>query len=166
MRVLGIDPGTLVTGYGVVEQRGASLVHLASGVLAPAPGEISVRLAAIFASLERLLETWRPDAVAVEDLFHARNAKSALTLGHARGVALLAAGRAGVPVHAYAPPFVKKAVVGHGRAEKAQVQHMVRALLALDEIPAEDAADALAVAICHCHRARPLDLVAASGRSR
>src|SRR5207237_4688653 len=127
----GIDPGSLVTGYGVVEQRGSALLHLASGTITPAPGEISTRLATIFAALEKVIGAWSPAAVAVEDLFHARNAKSALTLGHARGVALLAAGRAGLAVYAYAPPLVKKAVVGHGRAEKIQVQAMVRALLGL-----------------------------------
>jgi crossover junction endodeoxyribonuclease RuvC len=153
LRVIGIDPGTLLTGYGVVEQQGSRIYHVASGVISPGAGELSFRLTAIFDTLDAMFRTHTPDAAAVEDLFHARNAKSALMLGHARGVALLAAGRANLPVHAYAPPLVKKAVTGHGRADKLQVTRMVRALLGLAEDPPEDAADALAVAICHCHRA-------------
>jgi crossover junction endodeoxyribonuclease RuvC len=167
VRILGIDPGTLVTGYGVVEQDGSALRHVASGVLAPPPGDVAQRLRVLFEALERVIAEHAPASVAVEDLFHARNAKSALTLGHARGVALLAAARAGLTVHAYAPPLVKKAVVGHGRAEKHQVQQMIRALLGLEFVPAEDAADALAVAICHCQRLRsPLAALVAGMRER
>lgn len=153
MIVLGIDPGTLVTGYGVVEMRGSELLHRASGVVTASGPDLAARLATIFDTLEKVIAAHRPQAAAIEDLFHARNARSALTLGHARGVALLAVARAGVPVSAYAPPLVKKAVVGHGRADKRQVQRMVKMLLGLESEPAEDAADALAVAICHCQRA-------------
>jgi crossover junction endodeoxyribonuclease RuvC len=155
VRVMGIDPGTLVLGYGVVERAGSSLRRIASGVVVPAPGPLADRLAAIFAEVERVIDAHRPAVVAIEDLFHARNAKAALTLGHARGVALCAAGRAGLVVHAYAPPLVKKAVVGHGRAEKFQVQRMVGAILAMDFEPRADEADALAVALCHCQRISP-----------
>jgi crossover junction endodeoxyribonuclease RuvC len=168
MRVLGIDPGTLVTGYGVVDAAGSSMVHVASGVIAPPPGPIAERLAAVFQALEGVIAAYAPAEVAVEDLFHARNARSALLLGHARGVALVAGARAGLPVYAYAPQLVKKAVVGHGRADKHQVQRMVRALLGLPADPAEDAADALAVAICHCQRiGSPLrEILAAAPRER
>jgi crossover junction endodeoxyribonuclease RuvC len=166
VRVIGIDPGTLVTGFGVVELSGSRLVHLASGIISPGAGELPGRLTAIFDALDRAIAEHQPAAVAVEDLFHARNAKSALMLGHARGVALLAAGRAGLPVFAYAPPLVKKAVTGHGRAEKHQVQRMVTALLGLAAEPTEDAADALAVAICHCHRAGAQHALAALAQPR
>jgi crossover junction endodeoxyribonuclease RuvC len=167
VRVLGIDPGTLATGYGVVDVAGSDIVHVASGLVTPPPGTITARLTAVFQALEQVISANCPQEVAVEDLFHARNARSALLLGHARGVALVAAGRAGLPVYAYAPPLVKKAVVGHGRADKRQVQEMVRALLGLATEPAEDAADALAVAICHCHRmAAPLREILAAGSRR
>lgn len=165
MRILGIDPGTRAMGYGVIERQGTRVRCLASGVITPAPGELAFRLATIFAALEAVVAAHRPDEVAVEDLFHARNAKSALVLGHARGVALLVAGRAGLSVHAYAPPIVKKAVVGHGRAEKFQVQKMVRALLGLETEPAEDEADALAVALCHSARSMVTAALEASAAS-
>ena len=156
MRVFGIDPGSERTGYGCVETDGSRHQLIASGAItALASDTFPARLARIHAELTRLLAECRPDSVAIENLFHASNARSALKLGHARGVAMLAAVQAGCEVAEYTPSEVKRAVVGYGRAEKAQVQQMVKVLLGLDHLPTpHDAADALAVAICHVH-ARP-----------
>lgn len=156
VRALGIDPGTAIMGYGVVEQRGSSLRPLAHGVLlteagAPLPG----RLHTLHRQLQALIAEYRPDVMAVEELFFSRNTTTALAVGHARGVALLAAAEAEIPVAEYTPLQVKDAVVGYGRATKDQVQQMIRTLLGLEAIPKpDDAADALAVAICHLHSAR------------
>lgn len=150
IRVLGIDPGSRVTGFGVVEARGNRLVHVAHGrIAAPVHGSFAARLAAIYRGLTAVLAEHCPAEVGIESIFSARNAQSALKLGHARGVALLAAELGGLPVVEYAPMQVKAAVVGYGKAEKQQVQEMVRMLLGLVETPGPDAADALAVAICH-----------------
>jgi crossover junction endodeoxyribonuclease RuvC len=158
MIVLGIDPGTASTGYGVVETdraRPGRLRALDGGVIeTPAGLALERRLATIHARMVALLDEHAPLAVAVEDLYFGANVRSALAVGHARGVVLLAAGQRGVPAHAYTPQQVKGAVCGTGRAEKAQVQQMVQRLLALPEPPRPDhAADALAVAICHLNRA-------------
>ncbi|MGH9331087.1 MAG: crossover junction endodeoxyribonuclease RuvC [Vicinamibacterales bacterium] len=153
MRIFGIDPGSDRTGYGCVESDGSRHRLVICGALTSAARTpFPERLLIIYDGLADLLERYRPDCVAIEDVFHARNVRSALTLGHARGVALVAATRAGVPVAAYAPAEIKRAVVGYGRAEKRQIQHMIRVLLGLDAAPTpHDAADALAVAICHLH---------------
>ena len=153
--VLGIDPGTANTGFGVVLNRGQRLAALDGGVIGtPSDEPIEVRLATIHARVAELIEEYQPDAVAVEDLFFGSNARSAFAVGQARGVVLLAAGTAGIPCFSYTPQAVKQAVCGSGRAAKDQVQRMVGALLALPEVPAEDhAADALAVAICHANGA-------------
>lgn len=149
---MGIDPGTGTTGYGLVEKQGNRLIHLDNGaIFTRSDEELPRRLQTIHASLAQVIADYAPQAVAVEQIFVARNALSALKLGHARGVALLAAVQAGLPVFEYTALQVKSAVVGYGRAEKGQVQQMVRLLLALPEIAQEDAADALAVAICHAH---------------
>ena len=149
-RVLGIDPGSQITGYGVVELTGNRLVHVAHGTITPPAREpLPVRLAAIYRGLRDIVEVHRPHEMGVENIFHARNAQSALKLGQARGVILLAAELGGMPVVEYTPMQVKSAVVGYGRAEKFQVQEMVRRLLALPERAGPDASDALAVAICH-----------------
>jgi crossover junction endodeoxyribonuclease RuvC len=155
MIVLGIDPGTAATGFGVVEQRGARLLARDGGVIeTPAGLALEQRLAAIHVRVGELLRENAPVAVAVEDLYFGANARSALAVGQARGVVLLAAGQCGVPCASYTPQQVKAAVCGSGRAEKAQVQQMVQRLLALPALPAPDhAADALAVAICHLNRA-------------
>jgi len=153
MRALGVDPGSRATGYGIVESRGRELILIAAGVIRPPEGALAARLSHIHAELLQLIETWHPELVAVEAVFTAHNARSALVLGHARGVALAACGRAGLDVAEYAPAQVKSAVVGSGRASKPQVQQMVRAILSLPRAPAADAADALAVAICHLHGA-------------
>lgn len=157
MRIFGIDPGSLRTGYGCVESDGSRHRLVACGTIAaPRHASLPDRLLAIHAGLDALLAKHRPDCVAVEGVFHARNVRSALVLGHARGVAILAATQAGLPVVAYTPAEIKSAVVGYGRAEKRQVQSMVRLLLGLDRPPSpHDVADALAVAICHLH-SRPL----------
>ncbi len=155
MRIFGIDPGSGRTGYGCVESDGSRHQLITCGALtSPARAPFPERLLRIYDGLALLFERHRPDCVAIEDIFHARNVRSALTLGHARGVALVAATRAGVPVAAYAPAEIKRAVVGYGRADKQQIQRMISLLLGLDAPPTpHDAADALAVAICHLHRA-------------
>jgi len=153
--VLGIDPGTAHTGFGVVFARGSALAALDGGVLRTDSGEaVEGRLAQIHAQVSDLIERHEPDAVAVEDLFFGQNARSAFAVGQARGVTLLAAGQAGVPCFSYTPQAVKQAVCGNGRAQKDQVQRMVGALLKLPAPPEPDhAADALAVAICHANGA-------------
>lgn len=152
MRILGIDPGSRLTGYGIIEQQGNRLRHIDNGVIATASNApLPLRLQTIHQGLERVLAAYRPEAMAVEQVFLAKNALSALKLGHARGVALVCGVNAGLPVFEYSALQVKSAVVGYGRAAKGQVQQMVRALLNLPEIAQEDASDALAVAICHAH---------------
>jgi len=157
VKVFGIDPGSARTGYGCVETDGSRHRLVVCGAIAASPrATFPDKLLAIHDRLAALLAKWRPDAVAVENIFYATNARTAIKLGHARGVALLAAAEAGVPVAEYAPAEIKRAVVGYGRAEKAQIQEMVRLLLGLRTVPSPtDAADALAVAICHVHSLRP-----------
>lgn len=169
MRVFGIDCGTEVTGFGVVESgesaRGPLLTCCVLGaVRLPKSKSLPERLAQVFHELSVELERWRPDTVAIEEVFYSVNAKSALKLGQVRGVALLAAARQGIPVAEYAPLKIKSSVVGYGLAKKEQVQFMVARLLGLSEIPEPaDAADALAIAICHLHTAQTL---AAQGAPR
>jgi crossover junction endodeoxyribonuclease RuvC len=151
--VLGIDPGTAHTGYGVVLARGSTLAALDGGVLRTERHEpLERRLAQIHERVSHLIELHEPEAMAVEDLFFGQNARSAFAVGQARGAMLLAAGQAGIPCYSYTPQAIKQAVCGHGRADKQQVQRMVGALLALESPPEPDhAADALAVAICHAN---------------
>lgn len=158
MRVLGIDCGGESTGYGVVEQSGeGGLECLAAGTIRLSTREpLPLRLQRIFAELVEVIQRHRPEAAAIEDVFYAVNAKSALKLGQVRGVALLCAAHCGLDVAEYAPLAVKSAVVGYGRAEKIQVQQMVARLLRLPSAPQADAADALAIAICHLHTAATL----------
>lgn len=155
MIVLGIDPGTANTGYGVVASRRGRVVALDGGVVETAAGlPLERRLTAIHARVIELIGEHGPAAVAIEDLYFGVNARSAFAVGQARGVVLLAAGQHGLPCSSYTPQQVKGAVCGSGRADKAQVQQMVQRLLALPEPPRPDhAADALAVAICHLNRA-------------
>ena len=155
MRIFGIDPGSIRTGYGCVETDGSCHRLVLSGALSTAAAPaLPEKLLAIHCGLVELLAACRPDAVAIESLFHATNVRSALRLGHARGVAVLAASQAGLPIAEYTPMQIKRAVVGYGRAEKHQVQHMVQLILGLSALPTpHDAADALAVAICHAHAA-------------
>ena len=153
MKIFGIDPGSDRTGYGCVERIGGRHTLVVCGLLSgPSSAAFPDKLRAIHSGLAALLAQHRPDCVAVENIFHARNVRSALKLGHARGVALLAASEAGLSVVEYAPAEIKRAVVGYGRAEKHQVQQMVKLVLGLPVVPSpHDAADALAVAICHAH---------------
>jgi crossover junction endodeoxyribonuclease RuvC len=153
MKIFGIDPGSERTGYGCLETDGRRhRLVICGSISAPAGTHFPDRLLTIHAGLAALLSEHRPDCVAIENIFHARNARSALKLGHARGVALLAASEAGVPIVEYAPAEIKRAVVGFGRAEKQQVGQMVKLLLGLEVQPSpHDVTDALAVAICHVH---------------
>ena len=157
MRVFGIDPGCERTGYGCVETDGSHHRIVVWGAIrSPALASFPDKLHRIHSRLTQLLEQCQPQSVAIETLFYSINVRSALKLGHARGVAMLAAVEAGVPVFEYTPAEIKRAVVGYGRAEKPQVQQMVKLLLGLAEVPSPyDAADALAVAICHVHAQRP-----------
>ena len=155
MIVLGIDPGTANTGYGVVARQGGRMVALDGGVVQTSPrADPAARLATIHARVCDLLDEHRPEAVAVEELYFGVNVRSAFAVGQARGVVLLAAGQRGIPCWSYTPQQIKGAVCGSGRAAKDQVQRMVQTLLALEELPRPDhAADALAVAICHANSA-------------
>jgi len=156
MRVLGIDPGTATTGYGVVEEVGGDLNTLAFGVIrTPAGQPLPARLQSIYRAVKALAMEWKPVAAAVEELFFSSNVRTAMSVGQARGVTLLALADAGLDVAEYTPLTVKQAVTGYGNADKMQMQEMVRLLLGLEETPRpDDAADALAVAICHLHSAR------------
>jgi crossover junction endodeoxyribonuclease RuvC len=148
--ILGVDPGSHRTGFAVVRSRGRTLSVVDSGtIVLQSREDLSQRLATLQIRLEEVLVRSRPEVVAVEDLFTARNARSALALGQARGVILAAAGRHQLPVAAYPPATVKRAVAGHGRAGKGQIQQMARVILGLDRLPAQDEADAMAIAICH-----------------
>lgn len=151
MRTLGIDPGSRHTGYGVVEvRRGGGIAHIDNGVLSPAANcELPERLAYIASHLRLLIREFKPQAVAIETLFFAKNVQSAMKLAHARGVAMLMAAEVPLPVFEYTAGQIKQATVGHGRAEKHQVAEMVKMILGLPEVAAEDASDALAAAICH-----------------
>ena len=157
MKIFGIDPGSERTGYGCVETDGSRHRIVTCGAITSSPlVSFPQKLLTIHTRLRALLKECLPDAVAIENLFHANNARSALKLGHARGVAVLAAVEAGVPVVEYTPAEIKRAVVGYGRAEKHQIQQMVKLILGLPSPPApHDAADALAVAICHIHSLAP-----------
>ena len=152
MRVLGIDPGSRATGYGLIEKQGNRLVHIDNGVIRPpAKAELPERLHAIFIGLNSIIDAYAPEFGAIEQVFMSQNAQSALKLGQARGAAMLAMANAELEIGEYSPMQVKSSVVGYGRAAKSQVQQMVKALLNLPEIAQEDASDALAVAICHAH---------------
>jgi crossover junction endodeoxyribonuclease RuvC len=162
VRVFGIDPGSERTGYGCIETDGSRhRIVMCGAVGAPASASFSEKLFEIHRRLGELLATCRADSVAIENIFYAANVRSALKLGHARGVAMLAAAQAGLTVVEYTPAEIKRAVVGYGRAEKQQVQHMVKLLLGLAAVPSpHDAADALAVAICHVHSQAPVRAMA------
>ncbi len=153
MIILGIDPGFAITGYGIVKYEGNKFSVIDYGaVTTPAGMEMPKRLLSLSEGLEKVIEKFRPDFISVEELFFNKNIKTALNVGHGRGVVLLTAAKSGIPVFEYTPLQVKQAVVGYGRAEKAQVQQMVKVLLNLPAIPKpDDVADALAIAICHGH---------------
>lgn len=167
MRVLGLDPGLATTGWGVVEEDESGELALADfGVITTAPGQpLAKRLQSLYRELTALIALQRPNVAAVEELFFSRNVRTAFAVGQARGVALLALANAGLAVQEYTPLQVKQAVVGYGQATKHQVQQMVRMLLGLSEAPRpDDAADAVAVAICYLHGARFQALIAQEER--
>lgn len=151
-RILGIDPGSRNAGYGVIEIDGTHVVTLDHGVIrVPADESLGLRLQKLHAALVEVVARHRPHEVAIEEVFTAHNVRSALVLGQARGVLLLAASSGGCEVHEYAARAVKKAIAGYGQADKAQVGQMVKSLLGLEKVPSQDAADALAIALCHAH---------------
>lgn len=156
MRILGIDPGSRVTGYGVIELRGRRAVYLGSGCVRVADDGFPERLRAIFDGIGAVVAEYMPAEIAVEKVFVQRNVDSALKLGQARGAALCAVMSRSLPIAEYSPAEIKKALVGRGAAEKRQVQHMVKTLLQLIESPQADAADALACALCHSHTRQTL----------
>jgi len=164
MRVLGIDCGSRITGYGVVDTNGADCTLVRCGIIRSRTSDpLAVRLKEIHAGIIEIIRELGPDVAAFESLFYSNNVQSALKLGHVRGVSLVAAAEANLPVFEYSPAEVKSAVTGYGRAEKPQVQQMVRALLKLESTPEPlDASDALAVAICHVHTNRFNKAVAAT----
>ncbi|AJQ99014.1 MULTISPECIES: crossover junction endodeoxyribonuclease RuvC [Hafnia] len=168
--ILGIDPGSRITGYGVIRQVGRKLEYLGSGCIRTSVDDLPTRLKLVYAGVSEIITQFQPDIFAIEQVFMAKNADSALKLGQARGAAIVAAVNVDLPVFEYAARQIKQTVVGTGAAEKAQVQHMVRSLLKLSANPQADAADALAVAITHCHvsqnalRASPARLNLARGR--
>ena len=152
MRILGIDPGSQITGYGVVEKLGSRLVHVDNGGIFTHPADaFPEKLRTIFAGILELIGRHRPDCVALENIFVAKNVKSSFQLGHARGAVMVAAAQQSLKVYEYPPTSVKLAVTGYGRASKDQIQQMVKRLLKLPETTYHDASDALAVAICHLH---------------
>jgi crossover junction endodeoxyribonuclease RuvC len=165
MRILGIDPGTRITGYGIIDVEGNRLRHVDNGIVKTRSTDpLPIRLKAIYDGLTVVLEEFSPEAVAIEQVFLAKNPKAALTLGHARGTAVIASVNLNLEVHEYSALQVKSAVVGYGHAAKQQVQQMVKALLNLPEVAQEDAADALAVAICHANSRTLRQVAINSGR--
>lgn len=161
MRVLGIDPGTLNCGYGIVEEEDSRLFYVTSGgIKSSSKTSLPKRLKKIYEGIEEVIEKHKPDGMAIENLFFSKNVRAALKLGEAKGVAILAAVKRGIPVFEYSPLEIKKSVVGHGSAEKRQVQNMVKVLLGLKSIPhPPDLADALALAICHIHAHRMKEIL-------
>ena len=149
--ILGIDPGSRITGYGIIDYQKGVLKHIASGSLKIKSEEVSLKLKEIFNGLLEVISCYKPNEAAIEQIFVHHNANSALKLGQARGAALVALAEHNLPIAEYAPRQIKQAVTGYGASEKSQIQQMVKLLLKLKEIPAPDAADALAVAICHAH---------------
>lgn len=149
--ILGVDPGSRITGYGIVRIHGRQLEYIDSGCIRLGDKPLAERLQIIFHSLATLIGEYRPEEFAIEQVFMARNPDSALKLGQARGAAIVSAANSGLPVYEYSARQVKQAVVGRGSAEKSQVQHMVQAILGLARKPQADAADALAIAMCHAH---------------
>jgi crossover junction endodeoxyribonuclease RuvC len=155
-RILGIDPGSRITGFGIIEQIGNRTSYVESGCIRAGDGEFAQRLRTIFEGLQDIVTLYVPDEVAIEQVFMHRNPDSALKLGQARGAAICAVMAKGLLVSEYTPAEIKKAIVGKGNAAKTQIQHMVTALLKLPGTPQADAADALAIALCHSHTRQSL----------
>lgn len=164
--ILGIDPGSRVTGYGVIRQVGRQLSYLGSGCIRTKVDDLPSRLKLIYAGVTEIITQFQPDYFAIEQVFMAKNAASALKLGQARGAAIVAAATQNLPVAEYEARKVKQSVVGNGAADKIQVQHMVKTLLRLPAAPQEDAADALAVALCHANTQQHLIRMAGSSSFR
>ena len=162
--IIGIDPGSRITGYGIINWVGNTLEYVDSGCIRIKGDALAERLHQVYQGVTELITTYSPQYMAIEKVFMARNADSALKLGQARGVAIVAGANQGLPVSEYAARQVKLAVVGNGGADKAQVQHMVKALLNLSKTPQADAADALAIALCHAHTEQSLIRMAGSAR--
>ena len=162
-RILGLDPGLRITGFGLVDQLGTQLRYVASGCIRTQDGELPGRLKTLLDGVREIVDTYRPDVVAVEKVFVNVNPQSTLLLGQARGAAICAAVDADLPIAEYTALQVKQSVVGNGHAAKEQVQHMVRRLLALPGDPSPDAADALACAICHAHGGQGLGSLSTAG---
>jgi crossover junction endodeoxyribonuclease RuvC len=165
-RILGIDPGSRFTGYGVIDSDGQHARYVGSGCVRVSGATLADKLGLIFRELHTLIGDFQPEQLAIENVFMHRNADSALKLGQARGAAICAAVTRDLPVAEYAPREIKQAVVGKGGADKRQVQHMVRVLLNLTETPQADAADALAIALCHSFRQQAIERVAPAQRLR
>ncbi|MEJ2619857.1 MAG: crossover junction endodeoxyribonuclease RuvC [Candidatus Thiodiazotropha sp.] len=163
IRIIGIDPGSRITGYGLIESDGVRTIHLFHGVLRLEADDLALRLGQIFTGITGVINEYQPEVMAIEQVFVAKNPSSALKLGQARGAAICAAVSQGLSVAEYSPRGIKQAVVGTGRAEKAQVQHMVQMLLKLQKKPQADAADALAVALSHAHTSKFGTLKRANG---
>lgn len=161
--ILGVDPGSRITGYGVIQCQGRHQIYLGSGCIRTSSEELSGRLKQIFDGITEIIRQYQPDEFAIERVFMAKNADSALKLGQARGAAIVAATVANLPVAEYSATQIKSAVVGAGRAKKEQIQHMIQQLLKLPAAPQADAADALGVAVCHYHTRQ--SLIALSGRA-
>lgn len=153
MIVIGVDPGIAILGYGVIEYKGNKFSAIDYGAITTHSDlDLPHRLKVVYDQLYRIIDKYKPQEFAIEELFFNKNVKTAMTIGHARGVAILSASNYGIPVYEYTPLQVKQGVVGYGRADKKQIQQMVKVLLGLKEIPKpDDVADALAIAMCHCH---------------
>ena len=166
IRVIGIDPGSRITGYGVVDTDGFRHKYVTSGFIEIKADTLADKLGIIFEEVSRIVADWKPESMAIEQVFVKHNVDSALKLGQARGAAICAAVQAKLPLGEYSPRAIKKAVVGSGAADKAQVQQMIQRLLGLDALPQSDEADALAIAICHAHHVRIRSTGIATGTRR
>ncbi|WP_144207345.1 crossover junction endodeoxyribonuclease RuvC [Shewanella donghaensis] len=164
--ILGIDPGSRITGYGVIKCQGRQQLYLGSGCIRTSADDLPTRLKQVFDGVTEIIKQYQPDQFAIERVFMAKNADSALKLGQARGVAIVAAMNAGLPVAEYSATQIKSAVVGTGRAQKAQVQHMIQQIFKLPAAPQADAADALGVAVCHYHTYQSLIAMGGKAQSR
>ncbi|KTC74716.1 Crossover junction endodeoxyribonuclease ruvC [Legionella birminghamensis] len=163
--ILGIDPGSRVTGYGIIREEKRKLAYVDSGCIRTSEGELSQRLLEIFNGICHLMDDYSPTEVAIEQVFLHQNPSSALKLGHARGAAMVAAASHRIKISEYSPREVKQAIVGYGAAEKEQVKRMVVSLLMLNKAPQSDAADALAIAICHSHNRRGIGALIAKSKT-
>lgn len=157
--ILGIDPGSRITGYGVIQVKGFHSRFLSCGALHVKDDNLAVRLQKIFTGIQEVIRTYQPHEVSIEEVFMQSNVSSALKLGQARGAAIVAAAEHGLPVFEYSARYVKQSVVGYGAAKKDQVQHMIKVLLNLNETPTTDAADGLAIALCHAHSRKVKSMV-------